>query len=237
MNIRVFILIPLAIFALLASGCSDDRGDKSTSKSVDNYNDVASATAEQECLCYAESLGFSGVGECVEDRFSPEELSTCELEAVRCGPSSYRNALACRSAAMSAFQTCIEGCPQDPTDCRQQYEASLGTCNAQVSAELKAALNMCANGQTPSCGLIPTPDADPDVNSPSDTHDQSDIDEGSDTTESDTDEEATVCGDGRIGAGEACEGTDFGGKTCQTQGFGGGILTCYQRLPVGDFGL
>ncbi|MBU1241510.1 CAP domain-containing protein, partial [Myxococcota bacterium] len=35
-----------------------------------------------------------------------------------------------------------------------------------------------------------------------------------------------VCGNGLIEEGEECEGTDFGGETCETNGFSGGSLSC-----------
>lgn len=38
----------------------------------------------------------------------------------------------------------------------------------------------------------------------------------------------TSCGDGTIGAGEECDGTDFGGKTCASLGFARGTLACVQ---------
>lgn len=39
---------------------------------------------------------------------------------------------------------------------------------------------------------------------------------------------ATVagCGDGVIGSGEQCDGSDLGGATCSSQGFSGGTLSC-----------
>jgi hypothetical protein len=36
----------------------------------------------------------------------------------------------------------------------------------------------------------------------------------------------TVCGNGVKEPGEACDGVDLGGQTCQSQGFGAGILAC-----------
>ena len=36
----------------------------------------------------------------------------------------------------------------------------------------------------------------------------------------------TYCGDGIRNAGEACEGADLGGQTCQSQGYDGGTLGC-----------
>ena len=35
-----------------------------------------------------------------------------------------------------------------------------------------------------------------------------------------------TCGDGVIDAGEDCDGSNLGGQTCQSQGFGGGTLAC-----------
>jgi hypothetical protein len=35
-----------------------------------------------------------------------------------------------------------------------------------------------------------------------------------------------VCGNGKIEGGEACEGSDFGGQTCLSQGFSAGQLAC-----------
>jgi hypothetical protein len=37
---------------------------------------------------------------------------------------------------------------------------------------------------------------------------------------------APYCGDGIIGGTEACDGTNLNGKTCQTQGFSAGTLSC-----------
>ena len=37
---------------------------------------------------------------------------------------------------------------------------------------------------------------------------------------------AAVCGNGVVEGDEACDGNDFGGKTCQSVGLGGGVLTC-----------
>jgi cysteine-rich repeat protein len=34
------------------------------------------------------------------------------------------------------------------------------------------------------------------------------------------------CGNGSIDTGEDCDGTELGGKTCVSQGFGGGVLVC-----------
>lgn len=36
----------------------------------------------------------------------------------------------------------------------------------------------------------------------------------------------TVCGDGKVGAGEQCDVGNFNGKTCATEGFAGGTLAC-----------
>ena len=35
-----------------------------------------------------------------------------------------------------------------------------------------------------------------------------------------------VCGDGIIGSGEQCDGSNLGGATCVSVGFGGGSLSC-----------
>ena len=37
---------------------------------------------------------------------------------------------------------------------------------------------------------------------------------------------APFCGDGSVDPGEACDGADLGGQTCQALGFDGGILAC-----------
>lgn len=37
---------------------------------------------------------------------------------------------------------------------------------------------------------------------------------------------STLCGDGQIGAGEACDGGDLGGQSCQSLGFESGTLAC-----------
>jgi hypothetical protein len=42
----------------------------------------------------------------------------------------------------------------------------------------------------------------------------------------------SLCGNGVIDPGEQCEGTDFGGKTCTTFGFGGGTLLCNQFCSI-----
>lgn len=34
------------------------------------------------------------------------------------------------------------------------------------------------------------------------------------------------CGDGNLGLGEECDGTDLNGQNCQSKGFAGGMLTC-----------
>jgi hypothetical protein len=36
----------------------------------------------------------------------------------------------------------------------------------------------------------------------------------------------SLCGNGQLDPGEACDGTDFGGKDCTTFGLGGGMLQC-----------
>lgn len=36
----------------------------------------------------------------------------------------------------------------------------------------------------------------------------------------------TYCGDGTVNGGETCDGSDFAGKSCQTEGFGSGTLNC-----------
>ncbi len=41
-----------------------------------------------------------------------------------------------------------------------------------------------------------------------------------------------VCGDGVIEANEACDGIDFAGETCSSQGFGGGDLLCSARCTI-----
>jgi hypothetical protein len=38
--------------------------------------------------------------------------------------------------------------------------------------------------------------------------------------------EPGVCGDGMIDAGEQCDGASFGGTTCATLGFAGGVVSC-----------
>ncbi len=38
--------------------------------------------------------------------------------------------------------------------------------------------------------------------------------------------EPSLCGNGMVDPGEACDGTDFGGKTCVSLGLGGGELLC-----------
>ncbi|MCA9636758.1 MAG: hypothetical protein KC420_12085 [Myxococcales bacterium] len=44
-----------------------------------------------------------------------------------------------------------------------------------------------------------------------------------------------VCGDGFIGATELCDGDDFGGETCISQGFpGGGFLACVDQCAAID---
>jgi len=40
------------------------------------------------------------------------------------------------------------------------------------------------------------------------------------------------CGDGVAGAGEDCDGTDLGGRSCATLGFTGGTLACTSRCTV-----
>ena len=46
-----------------------------------------------------------------------------------------------------------------------------------------------------------------------------------------------VCGDGFIGATELCDGEDFGGETCISQGFpGGGLLLCTDACSALDTG-
>jgi hypothetical protein len=47
-----------------------------------------------------------------------------------------------------------------------------------------------------------------------------------DSAEFDFGETPSPCGDGTIGAGEDCEGTKLNGKTCASEGFGGGVLAC-----------
>src|SRR5262245_22460406 len=37
---------------------------------------------------------------------------------------------------------------------------------------------------------------------------------------------ASLCGNGQLDPGEACDGKEFGGKTCQTFGLGSGQLEC-----------
>jgi hypothetical protein len=39
-------------------------------------------------------------------------------------------------------------------------------------------------------------------------------------------ESSTTCGNGVLEAGEACEGNDLAGRSCYSQGFGGGRLQC-----------
>ena len=39
-------------------------------------------------------------------------------------------------------------------------------------------------------------------------------------------EESAVCGDGILQEGEECDGLDFGGKTCESLGYEGGVLLC-----------
>ncbi|HVI00350.1 MAG TPA: hypothetical protein VM869_16650, partial [Enhygromyxa sp.] len=36
------------------------------------------------------------------------------------------------------------------------------------------------------------------------------------------------CGNGMLERGEVCEGNNFAGATCQTQGFSGGSLFCFE---------
>ncbi|MCA9662207.1 MAG: hypothetical protein KC486_27965 [Myxococcales bacterium] len=49
--------------------------------------------------------------------------------------------------------------------------------------------------------------------------------------------EEEVCGDGFIGATELCDGEDFGGETCISQGFpGGGLLLCTDACSALDTG-
>ncbi|MDH5671805.1 MAG: hypothetical protein OEZ06_06620 [Myxococcales bacterium] len=40
------------------------------------------------------------------------------------------------------------------------------------------------------------------------------------------DSPSPVCGDGRVGSGEQCDGSDLAGASCQSQGFVGGTLAC-----------
>jgi hypothetical protein len=46
------------------------------------------------------------------------------------------------------------------------------------------------------------------------------------TTNPDSTGAEDVCGDGMITGAEVCEGTDFGGSSCQTEGFAEGELVC-----------
>ena len=39
-------------------------------------------------------------------------------------------------------------------------------------------------------------------------------------------ETEVVCGDGTVQEGETCDGMDLGGQTCQSLGFGPGMLLC-----------
>ncbi|MCA9706672.1 MAG: lamin tail domain-containing protein [Myxococcales bacterium] len=57
-------------------------------------------------------------------------------------------------------------------------------------------------------------------------------DSTSGTTEGDTDTFGGVCGDGILDPGEACDGDDYGGQTCQTQGFDGGLLACNVQCEI-----
>jgi hypothetical protein len=78
---------------------------------------------------------------------------------------------------------------------------------------------------------------DPDDESGSSSTDEStdaSTDEGpttDDTTDDDTTDDATtdggeLCGNGVIDGDEQCDTGELGGETCQSQGFGGGGLTC-----------
>jgi len=40
------------------------------------------------------------------------------------------------------------------------------------------------------------------------------------------DPDVSVCGDGVVGAGEACDGAELGGATCVSLGYAGGTLAC-----------
>lgn len=44
--------------------------------------------------------------------------------------------------------------------------------------------------------------------------------------------EASVCGDGLISGAEKCEGSDFGGATCESLGLGGGDLQCTSACGI-----
>ena len=41
-----------------------------------------------------------------------------------------------------------------------------------------------------------------------------------------------LCGNGVVDAGEGCDGANFGGKTCQTFGFPGGMLACTPECEI-----
>lgn len=46
----------------------------------------------------------------------------------------------------------------------------------------------------------------------------------------------TFCGNGAIEPGEACDGMNLGGKTCQSQGFAGGSLSCNPNCSLNTSG-
>ncbi len=50
--------------------------------------------------------------------------------------------------------------------------------------------------------------------------------DGDGDDDDDDDDSVARCGNGAVEPGEACDGGDLGGKTCESEGFGGGGLTC-----------
>ena len=56
------------------------------------------------------------------------------------------------------------------------------------------------------------------------------------TSEESTDASSSTtgaaCGDGMADPGEACDGDDLAGETCETQGFDGGTLACDDRCEL-----
>lgn len=84
----------------------------------------------------------------------------------------------------------------------------------------------CAKGEDPGAETLdPTFTSLDEFGDDPMTEDET-TDDGSSDDESTTEDGGGECGNGQIEGAEECDSGDLGGKTCQSEGFGGGGLTC-----------
>ena len=119
----------------------------------------------------------------------------------------------------ASLMTCnnnVTGCNAGLTACG----LSLNTCNS-VLASAQASLTTCNGGLTTCNSNLLMTQTDLSTCSANLNTCTSDL-----VTCSANLGHALVCGNGAIDAGEDCDQRNLNGKTCVTQGFAGGILTC-----------